>query len=144
MNNLEQDVKVLNNYFSADVYINLSTNEKISFKVELMATLDQVRQNYSIKLLTKEDVLKLGLQVKNRTAVALDILIEKSNQPAYDKLTGFKDMIVTLRQILMEELFGGKQIFYILSDKTIGLDPSYVPFFLGEEYCKHELNFNVK
>ncbi|MBX2897902.1 MAG: hypothetical protein KF763_20840 [Cyclobacteriaceae bacterium] len=84
--------------------------------------------------MSKEDVLNVGLQTGNRTAIALSILIDKLIPYSYDRVFHFRETISILRKQLMEELFNGKNIFYRIDEKTIGIDPNYVPFIIGEKF----------
>lgn len=84
--------------------------------------------------MSKEDVLNVGLQTGNRTAIALSTLIDKLIPYSYDRVFHFRETIIILRRQLLEELYNGKNIFYPIDEKTIGIDPNFVPFIIGRRF----------
>jgi hypothetical protein len=84
--------------------------------------------------MSKEDVLNVGLQTGNRTAIALSILIDKLIPYSYDRVFHFKETILILRRQLLEELYNGKNVFYPIDESTVGIDPNYVPFIIGDKF----------
>ena len=79
-------------------------------------------------------MLSVGMRNGNRTAMAITILTEKLTPYNYDQIFLFSDTITILRRQLLEELFGGKNIFYDLGEKAVGFDPNFVPFILGKKF----------
>lgn len=134
MKKFQFDFSELNRHYSIDIYLALSDKERISFRRDLMICIKNLKKYYRLKLMSKEDVLNVGLQTGNRTAIALSILIDKLIPYSYDRVFHFRVTITILRKQLMEELFNGKNIFYRIDEKTIGIDPNYVPFILGEKF----------
>ena len=128
------DFYELNSHYSIDNYLALSDEERISFRRDLKICIKNLKKCYKLKLMSKEDVLNVGLHTGNRTAIALSILIDKLFPYSYDRVFHFRETISILRKQLMEELFDGKSIFYRIDEKTIGIDPNYVPFIIGEKF----------
>lgn len=128
------DFSELNRQYSIDDYLALPDEERISFRRDLKDCIKNLKRHYSLKMMSKEEVLTVGLQTGNRTALVISILVEKLTPYSYDRVFHFKETISILRKQLLEELFNGKNIFYKINEKTVGLDPNYVPFILGKHF----------
>lgn len=126
------DLASLNRRVSLEEYLKQNV-DRLEFKFQLKSSIKQLAKHYEIKIMTKEDLLVVGLRQDNRTALALIILIEKQLVYSYDRAVHFKETIVELRRILVEELYSDKCIFYEVGEGVIALDPNYVPFILGQE-----------
>ena len=128
------DFYELNRHYSIDNYLALPDEEKISFRRDLKVCIKNLKKCYTLKLMSKEDVLTVGLQTGNRTAIALSILIDKLIPYSYDRVFHFRDTILILRRQLLEELYNGKNIFYPIDESTVGIDPNFVPFIIGQRF----------
>lgn len=128
------DFSELNRHYSIDNYLVLSDEERISFRRDLKICVKNLKKCYRLKLMTKEDALNVGLQTGNQTAIALSILIDKLIPYSYDRVFHFRETISILRRQLLEELYNGKNIFYPIDEKTVGIDPNFVPFIIGRRF----------
>lgn len=125
-------IKELNQKFSIDNYLSCSASERKKFRKELLKNVAELRKRFIVVSMRQEDVLETGLMKKNKTAIALGILQEKTSEAGYDELFHFRDTIRILNKQLFEELFGGKNMFYNLSDEVVAYDPNYFQFVLAE------------
>lgn len=124
----------LNERFCVDIYLELNSEQRASFRNELKESIQLLSNCYKLKIMKKEDILSVGMAKNNRTALAITILKEKLTPYNYDQTFPFRDSIAILHTHLLEELFGGKNIFYQLSETEVGLDPNFVPFILGKKF----------
>lgn len=124
----------LNDNFSIESYLKLDDEERREFRNDLRNCIEELQKEFKVKIMTKEDLLSVGMKNGNRTALAITILTEKLTPYNYDQTFHFRDTITILRRQLLEELFAGKNIFYDLGDKAVGLDPNYAPFILGKKF----------
>ncbi len=134
MQGSKTDFAELNARFSVDDYLQLDDEERILFRSELKSCIKALQKQYKLKMMTKDDVLSAGMERGNRTALAIIILKERLTPYNYDQTFQLRDAIATLHKSLLEELFGGKNIFYPIDEKTIGIDPNYVPFIISKKF----------
>lgn len=128
------DLVELNKTFFIDNYISLDDNGRIDFRIALKNCITALQKHYKLKMMTKDDLVIAGMRKGNRTALAIEILTEKLVTSNYDQAFQFRDTLAILRKQLLEELYGGKDIFYDLGERTLGLDSNFVPFILGEKF----------
>jgi hypothetical protein len=124
----------LNSHYSVDEYLALDHESRLGFRSSLKQRIAILKESFQVRFITREDVLAIGLKQQSKTAIALEILLEKRKLPAYDSAFHYKETIAALRAELLIEVFGGKQLFYALEEHTIGIDPNYLPFLLGKKY----------
>gem|GEM_PF-5310043 len=98
----------------------------------MLKALKELRARFMVVNMRQEDVLRSGLIKESKTAIALGILQEKAKRAGYDELFHFRDTIQILTKQLIDELFGGKNIFYDLGDGVVAYDPNYVKFILAK------------
>jgi hypothetical protein len=125
------DLEFLNEKFSVDRYLQLNQLERIEFRMELKKTIKTLQRNYTILWMSNENLVKKGMQNENKIAQAISILEEWASSYQYDRLFYIKECIADLKKHLLEEMFGGKQLFYDLDKNTIAFDTNYLPFILG-------------
>jgi hypothetical protein len=124
----------LNTHYSIDEYLALDHEGRLGFRSSLKQRIAILKEFFRVRFITREDVLAIGLKQQSKTALALEILLEKRKLPPYDSAFHYKETIAALRAELLIEVFGGKQLFYALEEHTIGIDPNYLPFVLGRKY----------
>lgn len=122
----------LNQKFSIDNYIACSDSERAEFRKELLACMKELRNKFIVSIMRHESILQTGLQQENKTAIAISILIEKVKTVTYDEMFYVNDTLRILKKQLIQELFGGKQIFYDLGEGVIAYDANYVKFVLAK------------